>query len=100
MKARMPKPKSARERREDARLLVNTENTTNLMLLLFAMALNKRRHFGEKRLEETFTDVFNLLDEYTAKYGSDCVVFALQKHLAERKIHIEIDGRRKKNEHL
>ena len=31
-----------------------------------------------------------------AKYGSDCVVFALQQHLAERKIHIEIDGRRKK----
>lgn len=92
----MPKPKSARERREEARLLQNTEDTTNLMLLLFALALNKRRHFGEKRLEETFTDVFNLLDEYTEKYDSDCVVFALQKRLAERKIHIEIEGRRKK----
>lgn len=96
MKARMPKEKSARERREEARLLKNTEDTTSLMLMLFALALNKRRHFGEKRLEETFTDVFNLLDEYTEKYDSDCVVFALQKHLAERGIRIEIEGRGKK----
>lgn len=96
MRAYMPKPKSARERREDARVLRNTEDTTNILLMLFALALNKRRHFGEKRLEETFNDVFDLLDEYTEKYDSDCVVFALQKHLAERKIHIEIEGRRKK----
>lgn len=97
MRAYMPKQKSARERREEARVLQNTEDTTNLMLLLFAMALNKRRNFGEKRLEETFTDVFNLLEEYTVKYDSDCVVFALQKHLAERGIHIEIEGRGKKH---
>lgn len=96
MRAYMPKQKSARERREEARVLQNTEDTTNLMLLLFAMALNKRRNFGEKRLEETFTDVFNLLEEYTVKYDSDCVVFALQKHLAERGIRIEIEGRGKK----
>jgi hypothetical protein len=96
MRAYMPKPKSARERREETRLLKNTEDTTALMLMLFALALNKRRHFGEKRLEETFNDVFDLLDEYTEKYDSDCVVFALQKHLAERKIHIEIEGRGKK----
>ena len=84
--------RSARERREDEMLLRRTFNTVELALYLMCVSLNDRRGFGEKRCGETIQDIFSLLDHYTERYGSDCVITAVKKDLSDRKIFIEIKG--------
>ncbi len=83
---------SARERKEEKLLMQRTVDTVELFLYLMCISLNDRRGYGEKRLGETITDIFDLLDYYTERYGSECVLTAVKKELADREIYIEIKG--------
>jgi hypothetical protein len=83
---------SARDRKEEERLSQRTYDTMELLLYLMCISLNKRRGYGEQRCGETVTDIFDLLDYYTERYGSEYVVTAAKKELADRNIFIEIKG--------
>ena len=84
--------RSARERKEEKMLMDRTFDTMELFLYLMCSSLNKRRGFGEKRCAVTVQDIFALLDEYTERYGSECVLTALKKDLTDRRIYIDIKG--------
>jgi hypothetical protein len=73
-------------------LMDRTFDTVELFLYLMCIALNDRRGYGEKRCSVTCNDIFALLDNYTERYGSDCVLTALKKDLESRRIYIDIRG--------
>ena len=83
---------SARDRKEEKLLLQRTVDTVELIMYLMCIVLNNRRGYGKKRCGETITDIFELLDYYTERYGSECVVTVAKKELADRGIVLEIKG--------
>lgn len=84
--------RSARERRDEELRCQRTYDVIVLTLMLTFLSLNKRYSFGAKRLHLIFDDVFDTMQEYTNRYGSDGVITALHKHLSERGINLDIDG--------
>lgn len=84
--------RSARERKEEAMLSQRTFDTLELCIYLMCISLHERRGFGQKRCGETINDIFEKLDYYTKRFGSECVVAAAKKELADRHIYIEIEG--------
>lgn len=85
--------KSKRQRENDELISQTILDTLELLSHSFAITMNEKDGYGEKRISDRLTDAFKRVDEYTERYGSDCVLTARKKKLKDLGITIEIEGK-------
>lgn len=85
--------KSKRERENSALISQTVLNSMEVILSSVALTMHEMDGYGEKRITDRLTDVVNRIDEYTEKFGSDCVLTAMKIRLQYIGVKIEIEGK-------
>lgn len=85
--------RSKREREKDLLTSQTVIDSLELFIHTFALTLNEMDGYGEKRITDRMTDALKRIDEYTERYGSDCVLTAMKNRLKDIGITIEIEGK-------
>lgn len=94
MNALKNRQKKSKREREDSELISQTVlDTMELIICSFALTMNEKDRYGEKRITDRITDAVKRVDEYTEKYGSECVLPEMKKRLKDIGITIEIEGK-------